>query len=269
MPELPEVETVVRAIRPKIQQRTITNYANDWPRRVTTHDPAALRDQIVGQRVENVVRRAKFIIVELTHDYLILHLRMSGHLSVVSAETPPDPYVHDVFTLDNGDELRFRDVRKFGTVGLYSTLEALEAKLGPEPLEDSFTADVLQERIGKRKTKLKPLLLDQSFVAGIGNIYADEALFAAGIDPRRTADTLTREDIRKLHAAIRHVLQLGIEREGASIDTYVKPDGEKGDMQNAVLVFRRTGSPCYTCGTPIERIKLAQRSTHFCPNCQE
>lgn len=269
MPELPEVETVVRAIRPKIQNRTIIDYTNDWPRRVTTHDPAALRDQIVGQRVEHIFRRAKFIVVELTYDYLILHLRMSGHLSVVSADAPPDPYVHDIFSLDNGDELRFRDVRKFGTVGLYSSLDTLDAKLGPEPLADAFTPDVLRERVGKRKSKLKPLLLDQKFVAGIGNIYADEALFTAGIDPRRTADTLTDDDIIRLHAAIRHVLQLGIEREGASIDTYVKPDGEKGEMQNAVLVFRRTGSPCYTCGTPIERIKLAQRSTHFCPNCQK
>jgi formamidopyrimidine-DNA glycosylase len=258
----------VRAIRPQIQHRTITDYTNDWPRRVTTHEPAALRDQIVGQRIEHVVRRAKFIIIELTHDYLILHLRMSGHLSVVAADTPADPYVHDIFTLDSGDELRFRDVRKFGTVGLYATLDALEAKLGPEPLADSFTVDVLRQRIGKRKTKLKPLLLDQSVVAGIGNIYADEALFVAKIDPRRSADTLTDDDIVRLHAAIRHVLQLGIDREGASIDSYVKPDGEKGDMQNAVLVFRRTGSPCYICSTPIERIKLAQRSTHFCPTCQ-
>ncbi len=268
MPELPEVETVVRSIRLKLQQRTIINYTNDWSDRVKTHDPTALRDQLIGQRIEGVTRRAKFIVIELTHDYLVLHLRMSGHLSVVSAETAPDPYVHDTFMLDNGDELRFRDVRKFGTVALYTTLDKLESKLGPEPLEDNFTVDVLRERIGRRKAKLKPLLLDQAFVAGIGNIYADEALFVARLDPRRTADTLTDDDMVRLHAAIRHVLQLGIEREGASIDTYVKPDGEKGDMQNAVLVFRRTGSPCYNCDTPIERIKLVQRSTHFCPVCQ-
>lgn len=269
MPELPEVETVVRAIRPNIVNRTITDYQNGWPRRVTTHDPAGLRAQIVGQRVESVVRRAKFIVVKLTHDYMVLHLRMTGHLSIVSADTPPDPYVHDTFSLDNGDELRFRDPRKFGTVALYSSLDKLEAKLGPEPLGDGFTVAVLRERIGRRKTKLKPLLLDQSFVAGIGNIYADEALFAAKLDPRRTADTLNDDDITRLHAAIRHVLQLGIDREGASISNYVKPDGEKGDMQNAVQVFRRTGAPCFNCGTPIERIKLAQRSTHFCPTCQK
>ena len=269
MPELPEVETVVRAIRPNLLNRTITDYANDWPRRVTTHDVVGFHAQIVGQRIEDVFRRAKFIVIVLTHDFLVLHLRMSGHLSVVSAETTPDPYVHDTFILDNGDELRFRDVRKFGTVALYSSLDPLEAKLGPEPLTDAFTPAVLRERIGKRKSKLKPLLLDQKFVAGVGNIYADEALFMAKLDPRRTADTLTNEDVNRLHAAIRHVLQLGIEREGASIDTYVKPDGQKGDMQNAVMVFRRTGSPCYTCSTPITRIKLAQRSTHFCPTCQK
>jgi formamidopyrimidine-DNA glycosylase len=127
---------------------------------------------------------------------------------------------------------------------------------------------VLRARLANRKRVIKPLLLDQSFVAGIGNIYADEALFYAGIDPRRRSDTLTDDEIVRLHGSIRHVLQMGVDREGASISDYVKPDGEKGDMQNAVAVFRRTGMPCFTCGTPIERIKLQQRSTHFCPVCQ-
>ena len=269
MPELPEVETVVRAIRPKLLNRTITDYQNFWSNRIKSHANADdLRNQIVGQRVRNVRRRAKHIVVELSDDYLLLHLRMTGHLSVVDGERETNKYIHDIFSLDNGQQLRFQDERKFGTVGLYSNLDAIEAKLGPEPLEDAFTVDVLRQRLAGRKTKMKPLLLNQQFVAGIGNIYADEALFAAKIDPRRTADTLTEEEIGRLHAAIRKVLFLGVEREGASISSYIKPDGEKGNMQNAVMVFRRTGAPCYDCGTPIERIKLAQRSTHFCTRCQ-
>ncbi|HFC11768.1 MAG TPA: DNA-formamidopyrimidine glycosylase, partial [Anaerolineae bacterium] len=261
--------TVVRAIRPNLLNRTITDYQNNWARRIQSHPNAdTFRAQIVGQRIVDVKRRAKHIILTLSDDYLLIHLRMTGHLSVVSAETQPDKYVHDIFSLDDGTALHFRDMRKFGTVALLTSLDGLEAKLGPEPLEDDFTVAVFVQQLGKRKTKLKPLLLDQAFVAGIGNIYADEALFLAKLAPTRTADSLNSAEIAALHAAIRHVLFLGVEREGASITNYVKPDGTKGDMQNAVMVFRRTGFPCYDCGTPIQRIKLAQRSTHFCPNCQ-
>ena len=270
MPELPEVETVVRAIRPKLLNRTIVDYQNDWGNRIKSHpDAASLRSQIVGQMIVDVRRRAKFIVVVLTHDFLVMHLRMSGHLSVVSAETPPDKYVHDTFTLDNNTELRFRDTRKFGTVALVSDENQVLGKLGYEPLSDHFTVDALRDIVQSRKRQMKPLLLDQTHVAGIGNIYADEALFGANIDPRRQANTLTETEIERLYHAIRSVLQEGIDREGATISTYVKPDGEKGDMQNAVNVFRRTDAPCYTCGTPIQRIKLAQRSTHFCPVCQK
>lgn len=270
MPELPEVETVVRAIRPKLLNRTITNYENDWGNRIKSHaDAASLRAQIVGQMVVDVRRRAKFIVVVLTHDYLIMHLRMSGHLSVVSAETPTSKYVHDTFTLDNSTQLRFRDTRKFGTVALVSDENQVLGKLGFEPLSADFTIAALQSIVASRRRQMKPLLLDQSHVAGIGNIYADEALFEAQVDPRRQASTLTDAEIERLYHAIRNVLQQGIDREGASISTYVKPDGQKGDMQNAVNVFRRTDAPCYVCSTPIERIKLAQRSTHFCPVCQK
>ena len=218
--------------------------------------------------VRTVERRAKYIVIELDGLVLVVHLRMTGHLSVVPADTPRHKWDRTWFGLDDGTELRFRDLRKFGTIQLTPDLFAIIGKLGPEPLGKFFTPAVLKERLQRRKTKMKPLLLNQTFVAGIGNIYADEALFRAKIDPRRTADTLTDEDIANLHEAIRHVLWEGVKREGASISDYVKPDGKKGDMQNAVEVFRRTGAPCYTCGTPIERIKLAQRSTHFCPTCQ-
>ena len=194
---------------------------------------------------------------------------MSGHLSVVDASVPADKHVHTVFELDNGQELRFRDIRKFGRVYLVQDPDQILGKLGPEPLAAAFTPAVLQHRLNGRTRAIKPLLLDQTFVAGIGNIYADEALFYAKLHPTRPANTLSQSEIALLHEAIQNVLRLGIEREGATIDLYLKPDGSKGDMQNAVAVFRRTGHPCYECGQPIERMVLGGRSTHFCAHCQK
>lgn len=269
MPELPEVETVVRALREPLIGRTITDFRTYWPRHIAQPTPEALHDRIIGLRINAVERRAKYIVISLAdNETLIIHLRMTGHLSVASNATPPGKYVHTIFGLDNGHELRFRDPRKFGTVALVNDPQEILGKLGPEPLDASFSADVLRDCLSGRKRALKPLLLDQTFVAGIGNIYADEALFHAGLDPRRLSNTLTEDEIGRLHTAIQSVLREGIAREGASISDYVKPDGEKGDMQNAVMVFRRTDMPCFICGTPIERIKMAQRSTHFCPLCQ-
>ncbi len=268
MPELPEVETFVRALRKPLVGRTITGARNDWPRHIALPSPDELRRRITGRRIEAVDRRAKYLVFSLDDDEtLIIHLKMTGHLSVTAAETAPDKYAHTVFELDDGRELRFRDPRKFGRVYLVRDPGGILGPLGPEPLEGDFTAEALAARLAGRKRVLKPLLLDQTFIAGIGNIYADEALFHRAAAPRRS-DTLTESETIALHAAIRRVLAMGIEREGASISNYVKADGEMGDMQNALAVFRRTGQSCYTCGAPIERIVLGGRSTHFCPNCQ-
>lgn len=269
MPELPEVETVVRALRRPLLGRIITEVRNYWPRHIATPSVAELQQRIHGRRITAVNRRGKYLLFPLDDGQtLIIHLKMSGHLAVVSSETPPDKHTHTIFALDNGHELRFRDTRKFGKVYLVEDAAEIVGKLGPEPLEDSFTVALLQERINGRKRSLKPLLLDQTILAGVGNIYADEALFYAGLHPQRHANTLTETEVAALHAAIQQVLQMGIEREGASISSYIKPDGEKGEMQDAVAVFRRTGQPCYRCGTFIERIVLGGRSTHFCPVCQ-
>jgi len=269
MPELPEVETFVRALRAPLLGRAITGVRNDWPRHVVLPALDELSRRIAGRRIEAIDRRGKYLVFTLSDDEtLIIHLKMTGHLSVVPPDTPPDPYAHTVFELDDGRELRFRDPRKFGRVYLVHDPMAVLGPLGPEPLDGDFTAEELIDRLSRRKRVLKPLLLDQTFIAGIGNIYADEALFYAGIRPTRRSDTLTAEEMAALHAAIRRVLALGIDREGASISTYVKADGEMGQMQNEVAVFRRTGQSCYTCGGPIERIVLGGRSTHFCPNCQ-
>lgn len=269
MPELPEVETFVRALRAPLVGRTITGARNDWPRHIAVPPPDEFRERVTGRRIESVDRRGKYLVFTLSDDEtLIIHLKMSGHLSVVPADAPPDRYAHTVFELDDGRELRFRDTRKFGRVYLVLDPAAVLGPLGPEPLEGDFTVGQLSARLAGRKRVLKPLLLDQTFIAGIGNIYADEALFYARLLPTRRSDTLTGEETAALHAAIQMVLALGIDREGASISTYVKADGEMGDMQNAVAVFRRTGQSCYTCGGPIARIVLGGRSTHFCPNCQ-
>ncbi len=269
MPELPEVETVVRALRAPLVGRTFTEVRNYWPRHIVTPSLAALQRRIHGRTILSINRRAKYLVFTLSDgEILIIHLKMSGHLAVVDSDAPPDKYAHTIFKLDNEQELRFRDTRKFGRVYLVQDPSDILGHLGPEPLESTFTADVLQERLKNKKRVLKPLLLDQTFVAGIGNIYADEALYYAGLHPERRSDSLSSAEIEALHSAIQKVLKLGIEREGASIDRYVKPDGSKGDMQNAVAVYGRAGDPCYHCGTPIQRMKLGGRSTHFCPTCQ-
>jgi formamidopyrimidine-DNA glycosylase len=269
VPELPEVETVVRALRPQLTGRKITAINNTWSRHIDRPPLPEFSKRIGGRTISDISRRGKFILFPLDNaDTLIIHLRMSGHLAVVDPEPATDKHTHTIFELDNGQELHFRDTRKFGRVYLVSELDEVLGELGPEPLESNFTAELLANIMQGRRRILKPFLLDQSMIAGIGNIYADEALFYAGIHPRRRTDSLDKEDIIKLHEGIQHVLQLGIEREGASISTYLKPDGQRGEMQEDVRVFRRTGESCYECGGSIERIVLGGRSTHLCPNCQ-
>ncbi len=269
MPELPEVETTVRALREPLVGQTITGVRNTWPRHIATPSPEELQERIAGRRVLGIGRRGKFLVFSLSEgETLIIHLRMTGHLSVVGAETPVDAHTHTIFSLEGGRELRFRNPRKVGRVYLVRDPQEVLGRLGPEPLEEAFTVEALRRRLVGKTRQLKPLLLDQSFIAGVGNIYADEALFHAGLHPLRRADTLNDEEIVALHGAIRKVLQMGVEREGASIDRYVKPDGTRGSMQEAVSVFQRTGASCYRCGAPIVRIIAGGRSTHFCPVCQ-
>lgn len=269
MPELPEVETVVRALRPQLVGLTIQDVQNTWPRHIATPDFSELCARVQGLQFAAITRRAKYIVCHLSgREYLLFHLKMTGHLAVVPTGSPLAKHTHTTFLLDNKEELHFTDPRKFGRVYLTRDLNEILGHLGPEPLEAAFTPDVLQSCLQSHKQAIKKTLLDQTVLAGVGNIYADEALYKAGIHPTRSANTLTEAELIALHAAIQSVLQLGIDREGASINNYIKPDGTKGDMQNAVAVFRRTGMGCYRCGRVIERIVLGGRSTHFCPGCQ-
>jgi formamidopyrimidine-DNA glycosylase len=269
MPELPEVETTVRALREPLVGRMIVAVRNSWPRHIATPSLAEMQERIAGRRILSITRRGKFLVFPLSEgETLLIHLRMTGHLSVVDANEPVDAHTHTIFSLEDGRELRFRNPRKFGRVYLVRDPDEVLGKLGPEPLEESFTVEALRQRLANKSRQLKPLLLDQTFIAGVGNIYADEALFLAGLHPLRRANTLTEDEVAALHGAVQQVLRLGIEHEGASIDRYVKPDGTRGSMQDAVSVFQRTGATCYRCGAPIQRIVVGGRSTHFCAVCQ-
>lgn len=267
------METVVRALRKPLVGRTIKSFTTDWEKAIKA--PASLDEFASGlrnQRVKSVSRRAKWIVIGMESAWsLIVHLRMSGHLFVTPADSDVDKHTHGRFRLDDGNELRFKDTRKFGTLHWLPLGHSLFDALAPEPLDRAFTPAVLKERLARfRSAMLKPLLLKQDGVCvGLGNIYADEVLFEAKLRPERAADSLDDAQIKALHGAIRNVLQLAIEREGTSFSTYLLPSGEKGQMQEFVKVFQRTDEPCTECEAPIKRIKMAQRSTHFCDDCQE
>jgi formamidopyrimidine-DNA glycosylase len=270
MPELPEVETVVRNLRGPLVGRTIRGMWYDWARTIQTPDPVSFADRITGQTVEAINRRAKYIICALTHDLLVVHLKMTGRLYVTDANAvhDADRWVHFRLDLDGNQQLRFSDSRKFGRVYLTSDFADISPTLGPEPLAEGFTLAVFQERMARRKKNIKALLLDQSFVAGVGNIYADEALFRAGVNPLRRSEDLQADEIRRLHQTIQDALHAGIQHEGASINWYRKPDGTKGNSQDHFYVYGRDGQPCKKCDTLIQKIRVAQRGTHYCPICQ-
>ena len=281
MPELPEVETVARDLRGLVVGATIAGARGDWGPMIRSHaDLAAFDREVAGRRIEAVGRRGKVVLLSLSGGAAItIHLKMTGQLFVVPAATPADRHVHVVLALADGRELRFRDIRKFGRMGLWpvdpGTGRALDpeagrelfAAIGPEPLEATFTLAVFQARLRARRGRLKPLLLDQGFVAGIGNIYADEVLWRARLHPLRPAATLPPADERRLHREIRAVLAEAVERRGSSVDDYTAPEGD-GSMQERLEAYQRTGEPCPRCGRPIRRIVVGGRATHFCGWCQ-
>ena len=263
MPELPEVETVTRSIAPRLVGRRILSAELPCRRVLRGGDPERMAAALAGRRVRAVRRHGKFILISLEGGgYLLVHLGMTGKLLFNAA---PGRYTRAILNLDRG-ALIFDDTRMFGCVEWHAEMPARVARLGPEPLEIGF-AD-FRERLARRRTRLKALLLDQTFLRGIGNIYADEALFRAGIHPLTIAARLNRERARKLYDAIVAVLTEAIEKGGSSISDYVDAEGRKGFFQFSHRVYQRTGEPCLACGTPIRRTLVAQRGTHFCPKCQ-
>ncbi len=276
MPELPEVETIARnlakgdAKTPSVIGQRIIASSIFWTKTIAEPELSNFLAAINNQTILNVSRRGKFLILELNHAFLLIHLRMSGDLIMRQAEiTPPlnAPLVaHDHVYLHFADNwhLAFNDTRKFGRIWLTPEPNTILGKLGPEPFDPKLTTDVFAKRLSQYKRQLKPLLLDQSFIAGLGNIYTDEALFESKLHPKRPSNTLNSDDSGRLLHSIRKVLQLGIEHNGASIDWAYKG----GEFQNYFKVYQQTGNPCPRCNQPISRTTIAQRGTHFCRNCQ-
>ena len=274
MPELPEVETTVRLVRPHLVGRSIVSEEVRWPRTLGGMRRAAFRKAVVGARVASASRRAKHILLHLERDALpagaiAVHLRMTGRLLVDPSDAPLDPYVRVALALDDGRTLSFLDVRKFGRFVFVEDPEAFLAHLGPEPLDPAFTPQVLWDRLRAKRRMIKPLLLDQTFLAGLGNIYVDESLHRIRVHPERRADSLRRAQAFALHEAIQDVLQGAIARQGSSFDGFYRtPEGQPGSYQHEFRVYGRAGQPCPTCGAAIRRFVVGQRGTHACLRCQ-
>ncbi|MFN0243972.1 MAG: bifunctional DNA-formamidopyrimidine glycosylase/DNA-(apurinic or apyrimidinic site) lyase [Planctomycetota bacterium] len=275
MPELPEVETVVRLIRPQLVGRRIEGCEVLWKRTLGGMSLASFERAVVGTRIVRVWRRAKFVVADLERHgkaagSLVGHLRMTGRMHVEPASVDVGPYRKVSLALDDGRSFHFIDVRKFGRLFHTEHVETVFEDLGPEPLDDGFTAEWLHDALRTRRRALKPLLLDQSFVAGLGNIYVDESLFAAGLHPLARSDRVGQTRAVRLHTIIRATLSEAIAREGSSFDTFYRtPEGNPGSFQHQFRVYGRAGSPCVVCGAPIVRAVVGQRGTHFCRACQK
>jgi formamidopyrimidine-DNA glycosylase len=261
MPELPEVETVVRTLRPLIVGRRILN-SEFRQLRILRGSPNKTIEALSGRRITAIERYGKFIAIRLDRGYLVVHLGMTGKLLV---NAPASKWTHAVFTLDKG-AMHFDDQRQFGRIEYGVELPERVSALGPEPLEVTL-ADFAQA-LKQRRSPIKAVLLNQAVVRGVGNIYADEALFRAGVHPKRLAASLNRDRVKRVYDSMREVLEEAIESRGSSVASYVDAEGRKGSFQLSHRVYRRTGEPCVNCGTPIKRVVLAQRGTHFCPKCQ-
>jgi len=264
MPELPEVETIARALEPELLGRTIKSADLRWTRTLATPSSKKFKEQIRGQKIKEITRRAKYFILRLSDFSLLVHLRMSGDLYVRNSTIRPEKHDRLVIELSGNKSLVFNDTRKFGRVWLTPIPEEVLDKLGPEPLSKDFTPKWLLTSLHKKHRQLKPLLLDQTFLAGLGNIYTDEALHIAKLHPLAMSDSVSEKQAKALHEAIRKVLKEGIKRNGASIDWVYRG----GEFQNYFRVYDREGEPCFVCGTEIKRLVVGQRGTHICPNCQ-
>jgi len=270
MPELPEVETIRLRLRrgsdevPSLVGQRIEGVRLRWPRHIIEPALSTFRKQIRGRAVQDVQRRGKFILIPLDGRTLAIHLMMSGDLRMADSASPRGRFDHTVFNFESGWQLRFSDSRKFGRVYLVKDSEGLLGKLGPEPLADDFDSPALGQILSEHRRALKPLLMDQTMIAGLGNIYTDEALHRAKLHPLRQSDSLSPAEVRDLWEGIRAALQSGLHHNGASIDWIYRG----GDFQNYFHAYGRAGEPCPACGTGIVRTVVGQRGTYYCPTCQ-
>lgn len=272
MPELPEVESVKNGLNNLIVGKTIKNVEVLWDNIIK--DPAVeeFQQKLTGQTFSEVKRRGKFLLFVLDDYTLISHLRMEGKFRVEASGKPLSKHTHVIFTLNNEEELRYLDVRKFGRMSLVEHSDALLhpslAQLGPEPDEKSLLTNHLMEQLKKTSRPIKAVLLDQRVVAGIGNIYADEILFLSGVYPGRLASELSEKEVVKLHQSILQIMSEAVSSGGTTIRTYANAFGLEGSYQSKLKVYGKEGEACSNCGHPIEKTKIAQRGTHYCPVCQ-
>jgi formamidopyrimidine-DNA glycosylase len=271
MPELPEVETIIRRLKyghqntPSVIDQTIASVEITWAKIIANPDPEGFRQNLVGKTIQDAARRGKFMHFPLDKGHLFAHLRMSGDIRLEKANQPKEAYDRVILNFDSGHRMVFSNIRKFGRMWYTDNPNEVIGNLGPEPLSENFTPDLLYEKLQSHSRQVKPLLMNQTFVAGMGNIYTDEALFLAGIHPLRSSDSLTKAEAENLHRAIQSVLQEGIRSLGASIDWVYRG----GEFQNYFNIYKREGSPCPRCGTLVQKIRVGQRGTHFCPSCQK
>lgn len=277
MPELPEVETIIRRLRdgapdqPSVCGQTIQSVEITWARIIAAPDAQSFQEALAGKTISDARRRGKFLHFPLNDGHLIGHLRMSGDMRMENRldengiPQPLSPYDRVILNFDSPYRLAFSNIRKFGRMWYVDDPHSVFGRLGPEPLDPNFNANNLYERLQAHARQIKPLLLDQTFIAGLGNIYTDEVLFRARIHPLRKSNTFTLVEAADLHQAIQEVLLQGIRRFGASLDWIYRG----GEFQYDFNVYGRAGEPCHVCGYAVEKMAVGQRGTHFCPNCQK
>ncbi|WP_110114082.1 DNA-formamidopyrimidine glycosylase [Bacillus sp. CGMCC 1.16541] len=273
MPELPEVETVRRTLIELVKGKVIKGVEVLWPKMIKQPDDVhQFKDALKGQVIQDVSRRGKFLKFMLDDYVLVSHLRMEGKYGLYEKAEPSDKHTHVFFEFTDGTELRYKDVRKFGTMHLFKKgqeeLHAPLVTLGPEPFSDTFTSEFLESKLKKTNRKIKPALLDQTVVVGLGNIYVDEALFRAGIHPERIAATLTKVEIERVREEVIATLSEAVEQGGSTVRSYVNTQGQIGMFQLRLYVYGKKGEPCKRCGTPIKKSVVGGRGTHTCPVCQ-
>ncbi|MYL53246.1 DNA-formamidopyrimidine glycosylase [Pontibacillus yanchengensis] len=274
MPELPEVETIKKTLEHMVIGETIKNVIIYWPKMIKQPDDSEEFTNLVkGQKINRLERRGKFLLFYLDTHVLISHLRMEGKYGVFSTETPLAKHTHVRILFEGGQELRYQDVRKFGTIHLYNMGEEFNVppleQLGPEPFEDSFSVPYLHNKLKRTNRHIKTVLLDQTILAGLGNIYVDEALFKAAIHPLRIASSITEDEVRSLHRSIQETLREAVAQGGTTIRSYVNTQGQIGMFQQQLNVYGREEENCNVCSTPITKLKVGGRGTHVCLTCQK